>query len=268
MIKGNPISTLWNSTFVFDASGENTIITHSRYAMVIVYTCINTANDHGYFPFVVITIQSFPHSWLIMGFVTRVIRRVPLVEQELLTVLGHLSSPSVLSGFLCMFTIVILYLSVEIQLSKRKGVEILFDRFHTATLLYLSQAETLISTSYVIFVFWMVWGGIWILIFVILLVDNHCLNCLFIKLKIRHQQHIPIYLPLSFWWSVNLICLSWSNSCDKASNYKKKKTTLNIEKKYYFICSVWCLHAKNIFTNYSLNINTVIAFLIYTLLLK
>jgi hypothetical protein len=27
------------------------------------------------------------------------------------------------------------------------------DRFHTATLLYLSQAETLISTSYVIFVF-------------------------------------------------------------------------------------------------------------------
>jgi hypothetical protein len=129
MIKGNPISTLWNSTFVFDASGENTIITHSRYAMVIVHTCINIANDHGYFPFVVITIQSFPHSWLIMGFVTRVIRRVPLVEQELLTVLGHLSSPSVLSGFLCMFTIVILYLSVEIQLSKRKGVEILLTGF-------------------------------------------------------------------------------------------------------------------------------------------
>jgi hypothetical protein len=109
------------------------------------------------------------------------------------------------------------------------------DRFHTATLLYLSQAETLISTSYVIFVFWMVWGGIWMLIFVILLVDNHCLSCLFIKLKIRHQQHIPIYLPLSFWWSVNLICLSWSNSCDKASNYKNKKTTLNIEKKYWSV---------------------------------
>jgi len=28
---------------------------------------------------------SFPHSWLITGFVTRVIRRVPLVMQELLT---------------------------------------------------------------------------------------------------------------------------------------------------------------------------------------
>ena len=33
----------------------------------------------------VITIRSFPHSWLITEFVTRVTRWVPLVEQELLT---------------------------------------------------------------------------------------------------------------------------------------------------------------------------------------
>ena len=34
---------------------------------------------------VVSPFRSFPHSWLITGFVTRLTRRVPLVEQELLT---------------------------------------------------------------------------------------------------------------------------------------------------------------------------------------
>ena len=42
--------------------------------------------------------RSFPHSWLISGFVTRLTRRVSLVEQELLTLPGHLSSPPVFSG--------------------------------------------------------------------------------------------------------------------------------------------------------------------------
>jgi hypothetical protein len=40
----------------------------------------------------------FPHSWLINGFVTRLTRRVPLVEKELPTLPGHLSSPPVFSG--------------------------------------------------------------------------------------------------------------------------------------------------------------------------
>jgi hypothetical protein len=53
----------------------------------------------GYVPLVVIhTSLSFPHSWLITGFITRSIRRVPLVEQELLTLPEHLSSPPVFSG--------------------------------------------------------------------------------------------------------------------------------------------------------------------------
>ena len=38
------------------------------------------------------------HSWLITGFVTRLTRRVPLVEQELLTLPEHLSSLPVFSG--------------------------------------------------------------------------------------------------------------------------------------------------------------------------
>ena len=41
--------------------------------------------------------RSFPHSRLITGFVTILTRRVPLVEQELLNLPEHLSSPPVFS---------------------------------------------------------------------------------------------------------------------------------------------------------------------------
>jgi hypothetical protein len=44
------------------------------------------------------TFRSFPHSWHIIGFVTRLTRRVPLVEPELLTLSEQLSSPPVLCG--------------------------------------------------------------------------------------------------------------------------------------------------------------------------
>jgi len=59
---------------------------------------ICVTNDHRYVPLVVNTSQSFPHSRLITGFVTRLTRWVPLVEQELLTLPEHLSSPPVFSG--------------------------------------------------------------------------------------------------------------------------------------------------------------------------
>ena len=54
--------------------------------------------DHGYLPLVVSTSWSFPHSRLITGFITRLTRRVPLVEQALLNLPEHLSSPTVFSG--------------------------------------------------------------------------------------------------------------------------------------------------------------------------
>jgi hypothetical protein len=44
-----------------------------------------------------ITIPSLPHSWL-LTFSTRVTRRIPLVEQELNTALGHVSPPPPISG--------------------------------------------------------------------------------------------------------------------------------------------------------------------------
>ena len=58
-----------------------------------VYMC------HKYALFVVITIRSFPHSWLITGSVTRVPRRVPHVEQGLFTLPVNMSSPPFLVGF-------------------------------------------------------------------------------------------------------------------------------------------------------------------------
>jgi hypothetical protein len=42
--------------------------------------------------------RSFPRSWLIIGFVTRLTRLVPLVEMELLTLPEHLGSLPVFSG--------------------------------------------------------------------------------------------------------------------------------------------------------------------------
>ena len=49
-------------------------------------------------PLVVNTFRSFPYSWLITSFVTRVTRRVSLVEQELLALLEPLSSHPVFNG--------------------------------------------------------------------------------------------------------------------------------------------------------------------------
>jgi hypothetical protein len=58
---------------------------------------VYVTNDHGYVPFVVNTSRSFPHSWLITGFVPRVTLQVSQVEQELPTLPEHLSSPPVFS---------------------------------------------------------------------------------------------------------------------------------------------------------------------------
>ena len=55
-------------------------------------------NDHGYVPLVVNTSRSFPHSWVITGFVTRLTWRMSLVKQDLLTLPEHLSLHPVFSG--------------------------------------------------------------------------------------------------------------------------------------------------------------------------
>jgi hypothetical protein len=59
---------------------------------------ICVTNVHGHVPLTASTPRSFPHSQIIAGFVTRLTRRLPLVEQELLTLPKHPSSPPVFSG--------------------------------------------------------------------------------------------------------------------------------------------------------------------------
>ena len=58
---------------------------------------ICVTNDHGYVLLVVSNSRFFPRSWLITEFVTRLTRRVSLVEQELHTLPEHLGSPPVFS---------------------------------------------------------------------------------------------------------------------------------------------------------------------------
>ena len=52
---------------------------------------ICVTKDHGYGKLVVTTARLFTHSWLVTGFVTRVRRRVSLVEQEQLRLPEHMS---------------------------------------------------------------------------------------------------------------------------------------------------------------------------------
>jgi hypothetical protein len=59
---------------------------------------ISVTNDHRHVPLVINISWSFPHWWIITGFVTRSTQWLPLVEQEWLTLLDHLSSPPVFSG--------------------------------------------------------------------------------------------------------------------------------------------------------------------------
>ena len=60
---------------------------------------ICVTNDHGYVPLVVNTSRSFPHSWLITRFVTRLTWRMPLVEQELSPFRSTWVHPRFLMGF-------------------------------------------------------------------------------------------------------------------------------------------------------------------------
>ena len=55
------------------------------YAIVAWWPRLTITNDHGYVPFVVITIRFFPHSWRTTGFLTRVTRRVSRGQKELPT---------------------------------------------------------------------------------------------------------------------------------------------------------------------------------------
>jgi hypothetical protein len=76
-----------------------------RLEMIVRFADICGNYDHRCLKFLFInwfiilnTSRSFPHSRFITGVVARLARRVLLVEQELPTLPGHLSSPPVYSG--------------------------------------------------------------------------------------------------------------------------------------------------------------------------
>ena len=75
---------------------ENVNVATMTWLTVMKYLC---HNDHRYVPFVGSTSWSFPYSRVIIGFVTRLKRRVPLVELDLPALLEHLNSPQSLVGF-------------------------------------------------------------------------------------------------------------------------------------------------------------------------
>ena len=89
-------TTQWQKEKIQKNIQRNTKRTHKSKNRVI-RTQLKT-NDQGYVPLVINTSRSFPHSWVITGFVTRLTRRIPLVEQELPTFPEHLSSPPDFSG--------------------------------------------------------------------------------------------------------------------------------------------------------------------------
>ena len=60
------------------------------------YICVS--NNNWNLPFVVMPIRSFPHLWITTRFVNRATCRLPLVQQELLTLPKHLSAHHVHCG--------------------------------------------------------------------------------------------------------------------------------------------------------------------------
>ena len=70
---------------VVDWKYKQTIVRIVLFNLVDPLWNICVINNHGYVPFVVSTSWFFPRAWLITEFVTRLIRRVSLVDQELLT---------------------------------------------------------------------------------------------------------------------------------------------------------------------------------------
>ena len=78
-----------------DSDIKQTGISYSFWTLNYQSSCVT--DDHAHVPFVVITMWSFPQSLFITGFVIRVKRRVPHVEQKLLNLPEHLIAPAVFS---------------------------------------------------------------------------------------------------------------------------------------------------------------------------
>jgi len=89
------------------------------YDLQLLITSFDFACIFPYLHYNIITSQSFPHSWLVIRYVTRLTRRVPLVEQELLTLPEHLSSHPVLVGFVLLDLFILFLLDIVLSVLLR-----------------------------------------------------------------------------------------------------------------------------------------------------
>ena len=78
-------SDMWMKWQHTDAEKRSCTQNNFSHAIVAWWPGLTITNDHGYVPFVVITIRFFPHSWRTTGFLTRVTRRVSRGQKELPT---------------------------------------------------------------------------------------------------------------------------------------------------------------------------------------
>jgi hypothetical protein len=84
----NPTKEQWNSGApVYNINKSSTFLLWLGWPLWNI--CV--PYDHGYVLLVVSTSRFFPHSRLIIGFVTRLTRRMSLLEQELPTLPEHLN---------------------------------------------------------------------------------------------------------------------------------------------------------------------------------
>jgi hypothetical protein len=112
----NPVSIeIWNSIQLLHIIEY--IQQYFSYVVAFSYIGGGSRNDHGYVPPVVNTSWSFSHTWFITGFVTRLTRRVLLVEQQLLTHPEHLSSSPVYNGVRVTWSLVLCVCFVDRCLS-------------------------------------------------------------------------------------------------------------------------------------------------------
>ena len=112
----NPVSIeIWNSIQLLHIIEY--IQQYFSYVVAFSYIGGGSRNDHGYVPPVVNTSWSFSHTWFITGFVTRLTRRVLLVEQQLLTHPEHLSSSPVYNGVRVTWSLVLCVYFVDRCLS-------------------------------------------------------------------------------------------------------------------------------------------------------
>ena len=91
-----------SSRYLYNFESKLQDVRHKNSVLVVwILDCFNGRQLYGCAPLVESTSWSFSHSWLVTGFVTRVSRWMPLVEQGLFTLPEHPSSPGSLWGSCC-----------------------------------------------------------------------------------------------------------------------------------------------------------------------